>query len=575
MANKTTNKNQRLTQARVRIVIMAAILICINVLASYFHSGLDLTREKRFTLSPATVKLLRNMPEVAVVDVYLQGKFPAELQRLQEAVRERLRSFKDIAGNKIIFHFTDPLEGKSESEQKQIAHDLDEKGMRLMELKDPDEEGYSMKVFLPYALLHYNGKEAAIMLLENPPAKTEAEKISYAEAALEYKFASAINQLSRSAKPRIAYIVGNNEAEGIKTIDMLYNTLPNYYHLDTVDLAHSLSISSAYEAALIIEPTIPFTPPQKLKIDQYIMRGGRVIWNVNSLKASLDSLINSPQFIAMEYGLNLDDILFKYGVRINNDLIEDMQNVPLPRTSNGGSPELFPWIYFPKLNPISDNPIVKNMDFVMSGFSNSIDTLKDPGIKKTILLESSKYSRTASSPVRVSLGMMNYPLKNEMFNKPYRPVAVLLEGKFHSVYQNLLAPSYLRLLDSLKQPFKPVCERDNKMIVISAGEIFSNGYTAKDGVLPIGYYEYTGEFFANKNFLLNCLEYLTDSSGILEARAKEVKLRLLDTGRAKDEKTTWQIVNVGIPIAMVLVFASCYFFFRKRRYEIKLNTTKS
>jgi len=569
MATKKPTKNQRLAQARIRIAIMAAILICVNVLASYFHTGLDLTREKRFTLSPATVRLLRNMQEVAVVDVYLKGKFPAELQRLQEAVRERLRSFKDIAGNKIIFRFSDPLEGKSEKEQKQIAHDLDEKGIRLLQLKDEDEEGYSMKVFVPYALLHYNGKEAAIMLLENPPAKSEAEKINYAEAALEYKFASAINQLSRATKPRIAYIVGNGEPLGIKTIDMLYNTLPSYYNVDTIDLSHSLSISPAYDAALIIQPTIPFTGPDKLKIDQYVMRGGRILWNVNTLKASLDSLSNSPQFIAMEYGLNLDDILFKYGVRINNDLIEDMQNIPLPRTSNGGSPELLPWIYFPKLNPISDNPIVKNMDFIMSGFSNSIDTLKTSGITKTILLQSSKYSRTASSPVRVSLSMMNYPLKNEMFNKPYRPVAVLLEGQFHSVYQNLLAPQYLRLLDSLKQPFKPVCDTENKMIVISSGDIFSNGYTAKDGVLPIGYYQYTGEFFSNKNFLLNCLEYLTDNSGILEARSKEVKLRLLDNGRAKDEKATWQVVNVGIPIAIVLIFASGYFFFRKRRYETK------
>ncbi len=574
MATKTPNKNQRQTQARLRIIIMAAILICVNVLASYFHTGLDLTHEKRFTLSPATVKLLRNMPEVAVIDVYLKGKFPAELQRLQEAVREQLRSFKDVAGNKIIFRFIDPLEGKTEKEKKQIAHDLDAKGIRLLQLKDQDEEGYSMKVFVPYALVHYNGKEAAIMLLENPPGKSQAEKISYAEAALEYKFASAINQLNRPTKARLAYIIGNGEALGIKTIDLL-TTLPKYYDVDTVDLSHTLAISGAYDAALIIQPTIPFTGPDKLKIDQYVMRGGRLLWNINTLNASLDSLVNSPQFIAMEYGLNLDDILFKYGVRVNNDLIEDMQNIPLPRTSNGGAPELLPWVYFPKLNPTAEHPIVQNMDFVMSGFTNSIDTLKGGGIEKTVLLQSSKYSRTATAPVRVSLSMMNYPLKNEMFNKPYKPVAVLLEGRFHSVYQNLLAPEYLRLLDSLKEPFKPVCDTPNKMIVISAGEIFSNGYTAKDGVLPVGYYQYTGEFFANRNFLLNCLEYLTDASTVLEARSKEVKLRLLDNGRAHDEKTTWQVVNVGIPIALVLVFASIYFFARKRRYEVKQATPKT
>ncbi len=270
----------------------------------------------------------------------------------------------------------------------------------------------------------------------------------------------------------------------------------------------------------------------------------------------------------MEYGLGLDDLLFKYGIRVNNDLVEDMQCLKLPRVFNGQT-ELHDWVYFPRFNPTADHPIVRNMDFVMGYFTNSIDTLKLPGIKKTVLLQTSKYSRKADAPVRVSLGMMSFPMKNEMFNKPYRPVAVLLEGKFHSVYQNRLAPEYLRLLDSLKQTFKQECDSDNSMIITSIGNAFINDYTVKDGTLPMGYYKWTGDFFANKDFLLNCLEYLTDRSGILEARSKEVKLRLLDTGRAKDEKSTWQVVNVGIPIAAVLIFASCYIFFRKRRYEVK------
>ena len=297
------------------------------------------------------------------------------------------------------------------------------------------------------------------------------------------------------------------------------------------------------------------------------MRGGHALWVVNALNASLDSLIHNQQFIAMEAGLDIDDILYKYGVRVNFDLVEDMQNLPLPRTYEGGTPSLHEWAFFPKLNPTADHPIVRNMDFVMAGFTNSIDTIKSTGIKKTVLLQTSKYSRVARAPVRVSLSMMSYPLKNEMFTKSYLPVAILLEGKFHSVYQNLLAPAYLKLLDSLNKPFKTVCDSDNSMIVVSGGEMFSNGYTTKDGVLPMGYYGFTGDFYANRNFLLNCMEYLTDHTGILEARAKDVKLRLLDDGRAKKEKAMWQAVNVGVPIALVLVFASCYLFFRKRRYE--------
>ncbi len=574
MATKTTDKNQRQKQAMIRIVIMAAILICVNVLASYFHIGLDLTKEKRFTLTSPTKKLLHNMQEVAVVEVYLKGKFPAGLQELQEAVRERLQSFKDIAGNKIIFRFIDPFEGKNESEQKLIAHDLAQKGIMVLQLENKDEDEYTTKPFFPYALVHYNGKETAVTLLENPPGRTAAEKISLAEVMLEYKFANAINQLSRPDRSRIAYITGNGEDLGINSFDMLAS-IPRYYDMDTIDLSHTLFISIAYDAIIINQPTVPFTGPQKLKIDQYVMHGGHVLWVMNMLNATMDSLRTSPQLIAMDYGLGLDDILFKYGVRVNNDLVEDLQCMQVGYINQvNGQREFRDWIYFPKLNPTSEHPIVKNMDFLRSGFTNSIDTIKSTGIKKTVLLQSSKYSRNAMAPARVSLSTMYYPQKNEMFNKPYLPVAMLLEGKFHSVYQNLLAPEYLRLLDSLKQTFKPVCDSDNSMIVISAGDIFRNEYSAKDGPMQMGYYGWTHEFFANRSFLLNCLEYLTDHSGILEARSKDIKLRLLDNGRAKEEKTQWQIINVTIPIALVLVFASCYFFFRKRKYEVKQNETK-
>lgn len=567
MATKE-RKNRQQQQATVRIVIMAAIVVCVNVLASYFHKGIDLTHEKRFTLTEPTKKLLRSMEEVAVIDVYLKGQFPAGLQRLQEAVRERLRSFKEVAGNRIIFRFIDPFEGKTEKEKKAIAHDLEMKGIKVMELENRDDEEYSMKPFFPYALVQYNGHEMPIYLLDAPRGGGSQEQLNYAEAMLEYQFANAINRMSKPTRPSIAYLTGHGEPLGVKTYDMLA-TLPGIYDLDSLDLTQTIDISVAYDAVIINQPTMPFSGPDKLKIDQYIMHGGHVLWIMNALNASLDSLVNSPQFIALEHQTDLDDILFKYGVRVNFDLLEDMQCNPLPRVLNNGRPTLHDWVYFPRLNPTSDHPIVKNMDLVMGSFTNTIDTIKSAGINKTILLHSSKYSRAARSPVRVSLSMMSYPLKHEMFTKQYMPVAVLLEGNFHSLYENRLAPEYLRLLDSLKHPFKPKCDSTNKMIVTSVGEMFSNGYSTKDGVLPIGYYQFTGEYFANKTFLLNCLEYLTDNSGVLEARSKDVKLRLLDKGRVKPERTKWQVVNVAIPIAAVLVFASFYLFFRKRRYEVK------
>ena len=567
MANQQKGKNKRQKQAIIRILFMVLILICVNILASYLHTGFDLTKEKRFTLTSSTKKMLQNMQEVAVIDVYLKGKLPADLQRMQEAVREQLTAFKNIAGNKIIYRFIDPFEGKSDNEQKQIARDLHQKGIEYIPLSTKEDEGYSMKICFPYALLQYNGKEMPISLIEAPMGKSRSEQTTYSCALMEYKFASAINQLSKPKKPLIGYMFGHNEDMSVHSIDML-RTLSALYNLDSLNLSRTVHISNAYDAVIINMPTVPFTEPEKLKIDQYIMRGGHVLWVVNNMNASMDSLKQSQKFLAVEFGLNLEDMLFRYGARVNNDLIEDLQNAPIMIMS-GNRPQKFPWVYYPRLNPTSEHPIVRNMDFILGGFTSSIDTILTAGIKKTVLLQSSKYSRSAGSPVTVSLTKLTYPGKNENYNKPYQNVAVLMEGKFHSVYNNRLAPAYLRLLDSLKEPFKPVCDSSTSMIVTSVTNIFQNDFNQKDGPLPMGYYRLTQETFANSSFLLNCMEYLTDHSGILEARSKDVKMRLLDNGRVKDELTMWQWVNVCIPIAIVLVFASFYLFFRKRKYEIK------
>lgn len=581
MAKKKQSRNTKRRQAIISLVLMAFILICVNILASFFHTGVDLTKEKRFTLSPSTKKMLRNMKEVAVIDVYLKGKFPADLQHMQEAVREELASFKNVAGNKIIYRFIDPFEGKNENEQKQIAHDLHEKGIELMPLPNKEEDGYSLKVCFPYALLQYNGKEMPINLIESAQGKNSREsQIAYASALLEYKLASAINMLSKPTEPRIAYIYGHGEDMSIHAADMLV-TLGGYpggngpkglYKLDSLNISQLIHISNAYDAIIINHPTTPFSEPDKLKIDQYIMRGGHVLWAVNTMNASMDSFSHGMQkFLAVENGLNLDDQLFKYGARVNNDLVEDKQCIPIPVVANTGKPILYDWVYFPRINPTADHPIVRNMDFIIGSFTNSIDTISATDIKSTVLLQTSKYSRTSTSPVTVSFTKINFPGRAENFNKPYRPVAVLLEGKFHSLFQNRLARSYMHTLDSMGETFKPVCDKPGSMIVTSLGDIFQNDYSTKDGPMQLGYYKYTGERFANKDFLLNCLEYLTDTTGILEARSKDVKMRLLDSTRAKEEKTQWQWINVSVPIAIVLVFASAYLFFRKRRYEVKMN----
>lgn len=573
MANNTSAKRKtQQRQAVIRIVILAAILICINMLAARFHTGVDLTKEKRFTLTEPTKRFLRDMKDIAVIEIYLKSdELPGGLQRLSNVIKERLESFKSIAGSKIVYRFTDPFEGKAENEKQPIFEELAKKGIQPINLQVKIEEGYSEKLIFPYALVRYNGKEMPVRLLENNMSMGGFENISYSEALLEYKIADAINKLSVPARPTIGYIVGNGEELGVKTIDLL-TTLEQSYKVDTIDLVNSTHISSVYNAIIICKPTIPFDEQEKFKIDQYVMKGGRVLWALDVLHASMDSLRASQQFMAMDYGLQLDDQLFKYGVRINSNLVEDMScnQIPITVGMSGTTPQiqLRPWIYFPIIIPTANHSIVKNMDAVMCAFVSSIDTIASPDIKKTILLTSSKYSRIAETPVRVSLSMLNYPVEPQMFSKGYQPVAVLSEGKFTSVFQNRLHPSFLKTLrDSLKQPFKPAVDSAGSMIFIADGDILLNDFSSTMGPMPMGYWQFTKERFANKTFVLNCIEYLVDKSGLLEARSKEVKLRLLDGTRMKKEKTKWQVLNIGIPIALILIFASAYLFFRKRRYE--------
>lgn len=575
----TTSSNKRKTQrsqAIVRLLILAAILVGVNILAARFHAGLDLTKEKRFTLSAPTKKLLRNMDDVAVIEVYLKGDFPAGFQRLATATRERLQTLRNVAGNKLVYKFTNPFEGKSEEEKGPIFQQMSAKGIMPLNLQTKsEEEGYAEKIIFPYAMVRYKGKEMPVRLLENNMGFNPLENLTNSENLLEYKFANAINQLSRPEQTEIAYIVGHGETLGFNTYDML-TTLATQYKVDTFDLTANMYIPKYYKAIIINRPTTPIDDREKFKIDQYVMNGGQILWVVDQLFTPMDSLQKNAQFVTLDYGLEIDDILFKWGVRVNLDVIEDQQQcLPIPITvgMQGDRPQiqLRPWIYYPVFTPSADHPIVKNIPAIMSRFANSMDTIAAPGIKKTILLQSSKYSRVSNFPARISLSMLKFPMGPEMFNKPYRTAAVLLEGKFKSTFENRLAPAFLTILqDSLKRPYKSAPDTATRMIVISDGEMFENDFSRSEGPMEMGYWRYTQTRFSNKEFLLNCIQYLTDNSGLLEARSKEVVLRKLDGKRVMKEKTKWRIVNIAVPIALVLIFASAYIFFRKRKYE-KIN----
>lgn len=579
MATASSKRKQQQRQALLRLLILAAILVCINLLASRFHAGIDLTAEKRFTLSPSTIQQLKSLDEVVVIDVYLKGKdFPAGFKRLADATREKLQSFQDRAGSRIVFRFVDPVEGKNQEQRTDVYRELASKGIFGVNLQVDQEaaEGYSEKIIFPWALVQYKGRYTPVSLLENHLGMGALEKLNLSESLLEYKFASAIHQLDRPDKPAIAYIVGNGEAIGPQTFDAL-KTLHENYRLDTFDISVNHYIPRVYSAIIINKPTVPFDNRDKFKIDQYIMTGGKVLWCLDRVDMAIDSLQPGGQqrkeaFMAQGNDLNLDDQLFRYGVRVNTNLIEDLRCNRMPvivgKVDQSPDIQLLPWTFLPVFLPTAKHPIVNNMDAVMARFASSIDTVGEPGIKKTVLLESSQYSRPAATPVRIALSMLYYKPRAELYNKPFLPAAVLLEGSFTSVFKDRMHPQFLQILrDSLKRDFKSVSDTPTSMIVIGDGDILSNDYNMREGPFEMGYWQYDKALYANKTFLLNCMEYLTDPGGPLEARSKDVRLRLLDGGRVKQEKTKWQLINIAIPLAILLVFAAIYTFVRKRRYE--------
>lgn len=546
-------------------------LLAINYLASIFHYRADLTREKRYTLSRPTKTLLRNLKDPVTITVFLDGDMPAGFKKLSNSTRELLQEFKENAVNNILVRFQKP---GTDSTSGYTMDSLIRMGLRPTNVRvaAKEGEGEEQRYLFPGAIVSYHDMNIPVDFLQGLDMQGGMNSLNNAEALLEYKMASAIQKISTDTVPVIGYLLGNGEPQNYNIYDFIQRTIkPNYnfsfYPIDTFPV-----IPKIFSAIVVVKPTIPFTDQQKLKIDQYIMNGGKVIWLIDRLYAELDSLMRKQSdFIAFDRNLNLDDLLFKYGVRINPDLVQDLQcdKIPLVVGNFGDKPQmqLTDWYYFPLLNSYSEHPIAKNLNQVLSLFPNSIDTTKTPNIRKTILLASSANSRSLATPAIVSLNSVKTEEDLKTFNKEHFPVAVLLEGKFSSLYSNRLAKSTIDSFGQVyRQPFQTSVE-NNKMIVISDADIVSNVFSPKEGPLEMGFNQFTNVQYANKDFILNSIEYLVNPSGILETRAKDYTLRLLDVKKIDSEKGYWEVLNIGLPVVLVILFGLVYNVVRKRRYQ--------
>ena len=555
-------------------IVLLALLVLINFAASYFNLRADLTAEKRYTLSSSTKKLLQGLDEQVNITVFLDGDMPKDFKKLRNSTAALLQEFKESGKSRIKYIFEKPGTGLADTAKSLFLDSIAGLGIKpyTIEAQVKEGEGTEQRQVVPGALLSYKGRVTAVDLLSGQSSALDETSINRVEATLEYKFASAIHKIITDSVPVIGYLLGNGEVFSDRIKDLIDNNLRKKYGFAFLPIDSVPAIPPVFNAILITKPTQKFTDEQKLKLDQYAMQGGKIMWMIDNLYAEMDSLQRTQnEFIAFDRGLNLEDLLFKYGVRINQDLVQDLNCDKIPSVVGdvGGKPQiqLLPWPYFPLLSSNTNNPISKNIDYVLSQFPNSIDTVKADNIKKTYLLTTSEASRILNTPAKVSWNSIQNEEDMKTFNKGYVPVAVLLEGKFSSLYTNRVSESIKQSLALAQQPFRAQNTTGNKMIVVSDGDIALNFVTQNEGALPMGVNPYTKSKYANSEFVMNCIEYLVDNSGILETRNKDITLRLLDKKKLDTEKFKWQLINVLSPLLLVILFGSLYQFMRKRKYS--------
>ncbi len=549
------------------------VFVLLNILSSVFHTRFDLTKEGRFSLTKATQKLLSDTDDIVTVQVFLEGQFPAGFKRLRNATQDMLDEFRAYTGNQLQYEFYDPLEGVEDADTKKSIYDeLVNKGLQPQRLIEQNDE-YSEKVIFPGALVIYKGREYPVNLLEQQLGRDPQEVINNSIALLEFKLANAIQKCQRGRKERVAFLTGHGELADYQLADIQI-TLSSYYHITKLNLDEFDIVPPNVDVLVVAKPTEAFAELEKFKIDQFIMNGGKVMWLVENLAVDLDSLKGKSDYLAVPYNLNLEDMLFKYGVRVNDNLIQDIQCSPIPlvvgvdRLGNAQQQKLYPWYYNPLLSNVNtEHPVTKNLGSVAGEFMSTIDTIRQKGVKKEILMSSSQYTKVAFNPIRIDINMAREKPDQAQFKKSFQPVAVALEGTFESVFKNRLAFQTKAVLDSIDGFELRNESLPTKMIVVSDGDIIKNAYDKRnDRPLSLGFNKYLNQNFANKDFVLNSIEWLLDNSGVIVARSKDVKLRLLDAERSKNEQNFWQLLNILLPLGIVVLFGLMYNFIRRRRF---------
>lgn len=558
-----TAKNNNLKQLGITIIAILAL----NFAAQYFFKRFDLTHDKRYTLSDTTVNIIDGVQEPLYIDVFLEGQFPGEFKRLQDETRQLLEEFHAQNPN-IIFQFVNPLE--EEQGREEVMRQFYERGLTPISVTVDDKGKQSQEMVFPWAIATYNDKSTKIQLLKNMMGASTAEKVVSSVQHLEYAVVDAINKVTKEKQKKVAVLKGNGELHDIFMADFIKQVRESYFigifTMDSVakNPQDALKYLKKYDLVVVAKPTVPFSEEEKQVLDQYIVNGGKTLWLTEAVNIEMDSLYNEAgATLAYPRDLELNDMFFKYGFRITPDIIKDEQGTPIKLATgdqgSGTQYQDYMWKYSPFVYPESDNPIVKNMSGIKFEFANPIDTLKN-NIKKTVLLRSSQYSKKVGTPTQVNLEMVTEETSPKDYsNTGNIPVAVLLEGNFHSVFENRVLP--------FKDPAFKTTGKSGKMIVISDGDVIKNQLDKNNQPLELGYDRWTNNLYDNKEFLMNCVNYLLDDTGLINIRGKEVDLPMLDKQKVYEEYTVSQFITVGAPLAVLLVFGLLFTYLRKRRYS--------
>lgn len=540
-------------------VVLAIVL---NQLAALYFFRLDLTEEGRYTIRKPTKDLLQKLEDDVYVEVYLEGDLNSGFRRLHKGVRETLEEFRVYSHNKLHYVFTDPSIATGQNAQREFMISLASKGIQPTDVIDEHDGQRTIKRVFPGALISYDGLETGVMLLKGNRTQGSEEALNQSIEGLEFELANAIHKLSGVNRKKIGLVTGHGELDSLQ-IGSFYSSLTESYDVFRTKLAVKESLNQ-YDVLVVAKPRSVFSEQDKYKLDQYLLHGGKLLLLVDRLEAKMDS-VSSDNYFAYPLPVGLEDQLFHYGVRINQDLVQDRYSLRYPVVTGmlNAKPQMTPleWPFFPLINHYADHPITRNLDASALRFVSSIDSVKALGIRKTPLLFSSAYSRKVMSPVKINVNDLRKEIKPENFSSGPIVLAYLLEGKFSSVFKNRFLP------EGIDSTGFRVNGTDAKLIVVADGDVARNDINQRTGQpQPLGFDNFSAYTFANQELLMNMVAFLADESGLINARNKEVKVRPLDKQKIKNNRVVLQIINLALPLACIVILGMTKVYFRKRKY---------